>query len=390
MRKVTILNIILLISVLACGDKGDPVVETPLLSMNSLSVIEGNSSNTVYLNLTLSPSSDENIDFLIEARDISAKINEDYSLGQQVISVAAGQISVPIRIEILGDELYEEDEVFKIEVIPPSHSSIQSISAEVEILNDDNSNAVEIPSGGYKSPLNYNGMKLIWSDEFDDSPGSDWVYEIGRGSNGWGNQELQYYTDENHFVKEGHLVIEARNEDRFNSFYTSTRMITKDRFEFKYGRVDIRGALPEGQGIWPAFWMLGANFSDVGWPHCGEVDIMEMIGGKGREKVVHGTVHYDKQGHVYTGDSIKLTSGTFHDQFHVFSIIWDENSIRWLMNDIEYNRFEINTTEREVFNKEFFFIINLAVGGIWPGYPDQSTQFPQHLIVDYIRVFQPE
>lgn len=248
------------------------------------------------------------------------------------------------------------------------------------------------PDHGYSTPLEYDGMSLTWNDEFNGSSLNEsfWNYEIGTGSNGWGNNELQYYREQNTSVEDGYLTIEAREESFNSSQYTSSRLTTQNKFDFQYGRVDIRAKLPKGQGIWPALWMLGANFSSAGWPSCGETDIMEMIGGSGREKTVHGTCHWDNNGHASYGGSTSLSSGTFNDEFHVFSIVWDASSIKWYMDDKHFNTIDISVADLSEFQKEFFFIFNVAVGGNWPGSPDTTTQFPQQMIVDYIRVFQPE
>jgi len=246
---------------------------------------------------------------------------------------------------------------------------------------------------GYSTPLEYAGMTRIWNDEFDGTALSEasWTYEIGTGSNGWGNNELQYYRKENTTVADGYLTIEARKETFSGQSYTSSRLITQDKFDFKYGRVDIRATLPEGQGIWPALWMLGANFSSVGWPRCGEIDIMEMIGGSGRENDVFGTLHWDNAGEYACtcgqGHYI-LSSGTFADEFHVFTLVWDESSIKWYVDDNLYHTINTSPADLEEFRENFFFLFNIAVGGNLPGSPDASTVFPQHMIVDYVRVFQ--
>ncbi len=248
-----------------------------------------------------------------------------------------------------------------------------------------------IPTTGYTTSLSYEGMSLTWADEFDgDTVNEDyWSFEIGDGCPnicGWGNNELQYYRKQNAIVDDGYLIIEAKSESFGGKGYTSTRMITRDNVEVKYGRVDVRAALPKGQGIWPAIWMLGKSINTVGWPACGEIDIMEMIGGNGREKTVHGTVHWEHNGNYASYD---LASGTFSDAFHVFSIVWDEQKVVWYVDDIKYHEIDITPAPLSEFREEFFFILNVAVGGNWPGSPNASTQFPQRMVVDYIRVFQP-
>jgi len=248
---------------------------------------------------------------------------------------------------------------------------------------------------GYFSPLSYDGFNMVWADEFEGNTvnTANWVYDIGDGCPnlcGWGNNELQYYRQENAWVADDVLTIEARKENFGTSNYTSARLKTQNRKSFQYGRVDIRALLPKGQGIWPALWMLGNNISAVGWPQCGEIDIMEMIGGSGRENEVHGTLHWDNGGHTFTGQGYTLSSGTFADEYHVFSIIWNETSIKWFVNESQFYEINVTASHMTEFHHEFFFIFNIAVGGNWPGNPDNTTKFPQQMKVDYIRVFQKE
>ena len=242
----------------------------------------------------------------------------------------------------------------------------------------------------YQGADSYPNMDLIWSDEFEGSSinTQNWTYDIG--ASGWGNNELQNYTSSssNSFVSNGYLNIVAKEE---NGGYTSARLKSIDLQEYQFGRIDVRAKLPEGQGIWPAIWMLGHNFPTSGWPACGEIDIMELIGNE--PSTVHGTAHWGTSWnvHQYSGDEISLPAGQkFSDAFHLFSIIWTENSITWLMDDQPY--YSIDNTQMNgqpyPFNNSFFFIMNIAVGGNWPGYPNSSTIFPQTMQVDYVRVFQ--
>ena len=263
---------------------------------------------------------------------------------------------------------------------------------EIEIVLG--SDAV-ILEDGYFTPLRYDGYTLVWNDEFKMNAinTENWSFETGDGCPnlcGWGNNELQYYREENAWVEDDVLIIEARNEIFGGKQYTSTRMKTQGKKSFKYGRIDIRALLPKGQGIWPALWMLGNNISTTGWPDCGEIDIMEMIGGTGNDNTIHGTVHYDKdENYVYHGGHKTLTNGIYAGQYHVFSIIWNETSITWYMDDIEYYSVNITPQHMNEFHQEFFLIFNIAVGGNWPGNPDGSTIFPQQMKIDYVRVFQP-
>lgn len=267
------------------------------------------------------------------------------------------------------------------------------VKKETEVRVQVGTDAVSLEDG-YTTPMNYDGYNLVWNDEFneDNINTSNWVFETGDGCPnlcGWGNNELQYYKKENAWTEGGVLTIEARNEAFGGKSYTSTRMKTQGNQSFTYGRVDIRALLPEGQGIWPALWMLGENIASVGWPACGEIDIMEMIGGPGKDNTVHGTVHYDNNGdYVYHGGHKTLSSGIFADQYHVFSIIWNNSSITWYVDDVKYYSVDITPAHMSEFHEPFFFIFNVAVGGNWPGSPDETTVFPQQMKVDYIRVFQ--
>ncbi len=210
-------------------------------------------------------------------------------------------------------------------------------------------------------------MRLIWSDEFEDEALNDqnWSYNLGNGCDlgicGWGNEELQSYTDlaENIYLENGALHIVAQQ----NPTYTSARILTEDKQEFQFGRIDIRARLPYGQGIWPAIWMLGANIGDVGWPKCGEIDIMEMIGSEPR--TIHGTVHYDNNGYQYTGRAKSISPPeSYSEDYHVFSIVWDRNSIKWYVDYDEY--FFVTKSslgEGYPFNNPFYFLLNAAIGG---------------------------
>ena len=267
------------------------------------------------------------------------------------------------------------------------------ISKEQTIEVDLGDEEPEIPADGYTTPESYAGMTLAWQDEFSGNTlnSSYWTHEIGTGSGGWGNNELQYYRSENTSVQDGYLVITAKSESYMGSNYTSSRIVTKSKKNFKYGRIDIRAKLPEGQGLWPALWMLGSNISSVNWPACGEIDIMEMIGGSGREKTVYGTLHWDNSGaHACTCDKpgYTLSSGTYADKFHVFSMVWNSTKIIWYVDDVKFNEIDITPSGLSEFHNDYFFIFNVAVGGNWPGAPNSSTVFPQKMIVDYVRVFQ--
>ena len=231
---------------------------------------------------------------------------------------------------------------------------------------------------------------LDWSDEFDGATldAGKWVAETG--GHGWGNNELQFYTarKENVRVSGGHLIIEARREQFENRAYTSARIKTQGLKERMHGRYEARIQVPRGQGIWPAFWMLGADIANVGWPRSGEIDIMEIIGKE--PSTLYGTLH----GPGYSGDRAvskfsRLDNGVFADAFHVFAVEWEPREIRWYRDGILYHTARPeNVTGEWVFEHPFFLLLNLAVGGNWPGNPDATTVFPQQMLVDYVRVYK--
>jgi beta-glucanase (GH16 family) len=236
--------------------------------------------------------------------------------------------------------------------------------------------------------------ELVMADEFDTDGALNpaiWGYDIGVGINGWGNQELQYYTDrrENIIVQNGVLIITAKEESFKGSNYTSARILTKGKFEQKYGRFEARIRLPQGKGLWPAFWMLGADIDTNPWPACGEIDIMENAGSKPTE--VSGAVH----GPGYSGGSpilkkYNLENDRFDTGFHIFGIEWGPAYINYYVDDVLYNQITPTDVPGEwVFDKgPFYIILNVAVGGLFDGPPNAETVFPQTMLVDYVRVYK--
>lgn len=289
---------------------------------------------------------------------------------------------------------YQEAGTYTITVqAHATESDFVSSNESVTISNGDL--GIGIPDVGFESPLSYEGYDLIWQDEFSgNSLSNDWVHELGDGCPnlcGWGNKELQFYRRENTELKDGFLIIKAVQESVGGKNFTSSRIKTQDKKSYTFGRFDIRAVLPRGQGLWPAIWMLGDNIPQVGWPACGEIDIMEMVGGSanGRDNTVHGTVHWDNNGqYANSGGPVSLSQGIFNDKFHVFSVIWDERKIVWLLDNVPYHQIDTTPQALDEFRKPHFFLFNVAVGGNWPGSPDSSTNFPQQMVVDYIRVFQ--
>ncbi|MEJ2883563.1 glycoside hydrolase family 16 protein [Pedobacter sp. GR22-6] len=282
--------------------------------------------------------------------------------------------------------IYAESGVYTVKVI--AYAGDQSMEVTKQITVDKNE---VIDNTGYVSAESYPGMTLVWRDEFNGTALDDkfWNFEEGNGTDGWGNLELQYYRKENTRVRNGYLTITARKESFGGKEYTSSRLTTEAKKDFLYGRIDFRAKLPKGQGIWPAFWALGANIRTTPWPFSGEIDIMEMVGGgAGKDNTVHGTVHYEDGGHKYIGGSTTLTSGDFYDKFHVFSVVWTERSIKWYLDDVQFYTFDTTGANKDEFRRSYFLLINLAVGGNWPGAPNAATVFPQKYVIDYVRVFQ--
>jgi beta-glucanase (GH16 family) len=245
------------------------------------------------------------------------------------------------------------------------------------------------------------GWRLVWSDEFNGPTGSavdstKWSFDLG--GKGWGNNELETYTSRiaNAHLDGGSLIITAIKEtftgaDGITRDYTSARLLTKNKFSQAYGRFEARIRIPYGQGIWPAFWLLGANIGTAHWPNCGEIDIMENIGKE--PSIVHGTFHGPGySGGKGVGAPYTLTRGKrFADDFHTFAIEWEPNVIRFYVDGLLYETrtpADLPANTSWVFDHPFFIILNVAVGGGWPGNPDATTVFPQQMQVDYVRVYK--
>ncbi|MFT6320271.1 MAG: beta-glucanase (GH16 family) [Granulosicoccus sp.] len=362
------------------------------ITISSIAKFEGNENSTFDFKVRLSQASSDDVTVNFTTKDKSAVSVEDY-ISQSGSLTFSGTTEQIISVEIVADTLKEGDEEFEVQLSSPTNATLENESAIGTIRNDD----TFLPGGGdgYITPNSYPGMTLVWTDEFNEANINlgNWTHETGNGSGGWGNNELQYYTSssENSYISDGKLIIEAKEQNVSGSNYTSARMISAGKREFIYGRVDVRAKLPEGQGIWPAVWMLGADIFTDGWPACGEIDIMELVGHEPNK--ANGTAHWGNQGNpsTYQGNAFTLPAGEkYSDEFHVFSIIWENNSIKWLMDDQQF--FSITdgnvTNTAYPFNDNFFFILNVAVGGNWPGSPDASTVFPQRMFVDYVRIFQ--
>lgn len=250
---------------------------------------------------------------------------------------------------------------------------------------------------------------LVWSDEFDGSAldASKWSFQIGDGCAislcGWGNNELQWYQPDNVSVGGGMLTITARAERAGGvgagggpgsvvRDYTSSRIRSLGKGVWRYGRIDVRARLPIGQGLWPAIWMMPTDSAYGAWAASGEIDIVELVGHEPDR--VHGTLHYGGTwpGNEYTGAAYVLDRGTFADDFHVFTLEWQEGEIRWYVDGEHYQTqtewFSSRARYPAPFDQRFHLILNVAVGGDWPGAPSASTRFPQSMQVDYVRVYR--
>ncbi|MFH6983528.1 carbohydrate-binding protein [Marinoscillum luteum] len=226
---------------------------------------------------------------------------------------------------------------------------------------------------------------LVWADEFTNGIGPDWVFETGTGSGGWGNNELQYYRQQNATVENGQLVITAKNESFGGMNYTSARMKTQGRKSWKYGKIEARIAMPSFLGVWPAFWMLGDNITSVGWPSCGEIDVMEHVN---TEAATHGTIHWQDHNNSYANYS--GSTGTNVTAFHTYAVEWDANAIKWFLDGNLYHEASIagGVNGTSEFHNNFFILLNMAIGGNWPGFNVDNGALPAKMYVDYVRVYQ--
>ena len=229
---------------------------------------------------------------------------------------------------------------------------------------------------------------LVWQDDFNGKilDENKWNFELGDGcpNCGWGNNERQLYTRDNHVLRDGHLIISAKKD---GAKYTSTRITTKGKAQFEYGRFEARAKLPVGHGIWPAFWMLGANISEVGWPQCGEIDILEYIG---REPDMVFTSLHTKDSHGNTVNTRKTRFDDIEEGFHIYAAEWDKDKIAFFVDDKLVYTFspEKKTADTWPFNQPFYLILNMAIGGNFGGPKVDDTIFPQEFIIDYVRVYQ--
>lgn len=385
----------------SCKKNGDtpPPAPTPapIPEINILDVSQPRTATATtmrfYLNSNKTTSNAISVDYTLA--DGTATSPKDYVAASGTLTIPANQTQATIDVQIKGDatNLRLANLQFTVQLSNPKLCTITTASAKGTIITEDGT-YLPTDNTGYTTPLTYPGYTLAWNDEFSAATlnGSDWNQETGNGTNGWGNNELEYYANslKNTFLSNGNLIIEARKESIGGFNYSSGRMTTQNKKVFKFGRIDIRAKLPVAKGMWPALWMLGANIPSVGWPACGEIDIMELIGAyPGR---VYSAMHWKNAGgtHDSKGANYNLSSGDFSQQFHVYSIVWAQDNIKSYIDDQLYLSVTIADvgTANYPFNADQFFLFNVAVGGQWPGSPDGATNFPQRMFVDYVRVFQ--
>lgn len=395
LKAIQSLVTMMVIAGLACKKTPNEVIVTPdtlpTIGIDDLSKAEGNGGTaTMDFSITLSKAFTKEVSVRAATKDLFGKAGEDFTALDQKIVFAPGETKKTISVQIVADDLREGTDDFQITLSEAVNCTVISNGTGF-IENDDTK--IPVTTVGYNTTGSYAGKTLVWSDEFDGSAlkTSNWNYDVGDGcpNCGWGNNELEYYTaGDNATVTNGNLIIEARKESKNGKNYTSTRLQSLGKQSFKFGRIDIRAKMPKGQGIWPALWMLGDNFPTAGWPACGEMDILELLGHEPSK--MYSTIHF-KRGTGSVNISSNLThTASLSEEYHVYSLDWSTDKMRFLFDDKLVREFTVADLGGATypFNEKFFFIINLAVGGNWPGSPNATTYFPQWLFVDYVRVYQ--
>ncbi len=395
MKGIELFGCLLLLSLAACskgGSKAGSAGSAPAVTVGDVTASRPAQTGPFRFYIDLSAVSKQVVSVQYATMDGTAKAGVDYTAASGTVSIPAGQTETYVDVQVAGDSLRQPDQTFYMQLSSPVNCTLGTSQATATIVNSD---LLYLPTDttGYTTPGSYPGYHLAWSDEFNGNAlnPQNWTFDIGN-NNGWGNQELEYYTSStnNAFVSAGNLVIEARQELNNGFSYSSARLKTEGIRQFTYGRIDIRAKVPVAHGMWPALWMLGSNISSTPWPGCGETDIMELVGSNPNR--VTGSMHWqNSDGSEGTfNNNYYLTSGDFSQQFHVFSLLWQHDTVQFFVDDSLYVNGSINnvTSGTYPFNLPFFFIFNVAVGGNWPGPPDNTTLFPQRMFVDYVRVFQ--
>ena len=321
----------------SCGDSDAEIEimeDMPILNIGDAQAVESDGA-IMRFRVTISETSSSPVEFNYEVSGSTAEPNVDYSIPGTSATIEANRTSVEVLVSIIDDQKKEVEEELQIKILNVSGAELGIAEATGLIIDDDQSVYVE---DGYMTDEEHYGYTIAWQDEFsiEAIDESSYNFEIGDGCPnlcGWGNNELQTYTDDpsNIYIKDGSLIIKAIATSQ--SSYSSSRITTKDKHEFRYGRIDIRAKITKGQGIWPAIWMLGHNIDDVGWPACGEIDIMENVGHETQK--VHGTAHWGPQGRgfsTFQGTAYAIADD-YADRFHVFSLVWEANKVDWYVDE---------------------------------------------------------
>jgi beta-glucanase (GH16 family) len=376
------------------GSKTTTPAVVPTIGINNVTQVRDTSAASTYtFAVTLSQQTTDTVTVQYSTVDSSAFAGQDYTATNGTLTFLPGSSVGVIKVQVTASDLRAANTIFLVRLSNPVNGTLTAPEGDGIIENQGDNLGPD--TTGYQTPTSYVGYKLLWSDEFTESAVNSnyWQYDLGNG--GWGNDELECYTDSNATVANGFLQIQAKQEtvtyNGVTSNYTSSRMNTAGKFSFQYGRVDIRAKLPVQPGMWPALWFLGNDFGTAGWPGCGETDLMELVGTDPHQVV--GSIHW-LQGNGQEGtlnNSYTLPGGADYSQkFHVFSLVWTTTQITMYVDDLPYMS-ESNTSISSgtwPFNQPQFLIFNVAVGGDWPGPPTAQTSFPQSMYVDYVRVFQ--
>lgn len=384
-----LLNFFLIVNAACSRSSENAGANLPMLQIPSISQPRqaGPSVFRFYLSLNKKPTAAVQVDFATVSG--TAVAGKDFTTRTGTLVFKAGAQTDSIDVQVSGDSLRQADQQFSLQLSHPVGAALTTTAAMATIINS-NGAYFATDTAGYQSAASYPGYHLVWSDEFNGNTVNTDNWHFETGNNGWGNHELENYTarTQNVFESAGNLIIEARKENLDGSAYTSARINTQGKRTMQYGRIDMRAKLPVSSGMWPALWMLGNNIAATPWPACGEIDIMELIG-KNPMQVV-GSYHWQQaNGQEGTINNVWNAPADFSRAFHVFSLIWEENKMQILVDDQSYVTITDQSTQGVYpFNAPFFLIFNVAVGGDWPGAPDNSTVFPQRMFVDYVRYFQ--
>jgi beta-glucanase (GH16 family) len=392
MKSIACVLIILLCLVQCKKSENNPAPTTPVLSSNLLTLAEGNGGTSNFefvFKLSSAPAS--TVTVTVKSENGFAKSGEDFMAVDQQLVFQAGETEKRLAVQVVADDLREGKDDFTMVLTNPVGCTLQSNRYKGVITNDDTK--VVTGDAGFTTPNTYPGLTLTWADEFNGAAlnQANWNFETGDGcpNCGWGNNELEYYTNgDNLSLQSGKLIIEARDESIGGKNFTSSRITTKNKKFFKFGRIDIRAKAPEGQGIWPALWMMPQENKYGGWPSSGEMDIMELLGHEPNK--LYSTVHFGPGPGSRNISKSTISPAPLSNEFHVYSVIWEEDKMQFMLDNVGYNtilKADLGGNNYP-FNETFFFIFNVAVGGNWPGSPNATTYFPQWLAVDYVRVFQ--